>query len=1458
MINKIIHFSIKNKLIIGLFVLAIIGMGIYSMQTINLGVKPDITNNQVQVITVSQNLSTEDIEQFVTYPVELALGNLPGVKEIRSISRFGLSVVTVVFKDDMGMYLPRQLVQEKLNEVKETIPKGFGSPEMGPISTGLGEIYQYTITPQPGFENKYSPRQLRTIQDWIVKRQLTMLKGVVEVNAFGGSIKQYVVLLDPSQLNAMNISIAEVFEALEKNNVNTGGAYIEKNNRANFIRGEGLVQSIEDIESIVVKNIDGYPILVKDIAKSVKFGNQVRYGAFTKDGKEAVGGMVLMLRGSNPDKVIVRVKDRIKSIQKSLPEGLKIEPFLDRSELIHRTTGTIIKNLTEGALIVIFVLVILLGSLRGGLITASVIPLSLLFAFILMKEFGIWANLMSLGAIDFGIIVDGAVIIVEGTVHQIEKYLRQNKDKKVNLETMDRLSYQAGTTMMNTAFFGQLIILIVFMPILFLTGVEGKMFRPMAFTFSFAVLGALILCLTYVPMVSALIMRPLSPKKGLGKIEYFFERISKKTVKILLAGYHPVIKSALKIKGLIVIFALLLLGWAGFTFSNMGGEFIPELDEGDIAMHVLLRPGTALSETIEVSKKIEDTLLSNFPEIKTVTARIGVADIPTDPMPMDIADVFIILEKNQDKWVSAETKKELIQQIKQKLDFLTGVNLAFTQPIEMRFNELLTGVQQDVAVKLYGPDLEVLAEKGAEMAEIIQTVPGAEEATAERISGLPQIVIQYNRQKIAQYNLDITKINQYVNIAFAGASAGTVFEGEKRFDLVLRFDQSYRKNINDVRSLFIDLPNHTQIPLSEVANINFIPGPMQISRENTFRRTYVGVNVRGRDVKSVVKDIQEELDKQLQLPPGYHISYGGTFENLQRAEQRLALVVPISLFLIFILLYFALHSFKEAIMIFVVVPLSAIGGVFFLYLRGMPFSISAGVGFIVLFGVAVLNGLVLISRFNDLKQKGVSLKERIFIGTEERLRPILLTAMAAIMGFIPMAFSSSAGAEVQRPLATVVIGGLISATLLTLIVLPVIYALMEKIGAKNISPSLLLPLLLLVVAMGTTQISWAQTRKIDVLPQLSSMEAVARAIKNFPKIKASALEIEKSKALKKAVWDLGTTEVFTGREEFNRSNKGITTLVGIQQNDIDVFRMFAQSKLQEEKIEWARLTYRLNKLMLEQKVLAAWNKVYIAQKKHETYQEIDDLFTELAQKAETKYQTGEISQLEYLSNINQATQIHIKYDQQYADYQLALYQFNLWLASDTLFQINATIAPEVALSNQIDSLSIGNHIKLQLASEGVAIANAKWKTEQAAFLPKISGSYGLQRINGKPGFNSFQIGISIPLIFNKQVGNSRAAKIEKLQAEEAYKMTKIQFKNEYKRLKITYKKWLKTWSFYQNQSLPLVNKQRQAVITLYQSGAINFTTFLQNIQMVIQTKMAGWEALGKVLENKIKITYYLK
>ncbi len=1458
MINKIINFSINNKFIIGLMVLVLIGAGTYSMMTIKLGSVPDITNNQVQVITVAPNLGTEDIEQFVTYPVELAVANLPSVIELRSVSRFGLSVVTIVFKDDMGTYLPRQLVQEKLTEIQEDIPAGFGKPFMAPIATGLGEIYQYSLVPKEGFEDKYSPAELRTIQDWIVKRQMALVPGVVEINSFGGHVKQYEIALNPNRLNSMGISISEVFEALEKNNSNTGGAYIEKNHQANFIRGEGLARTIEDIENIVIENNNNTPILIKDVADAVQYGASVRFGAFTEDGAESVGGQVLMLKGENPNEVIKNVKKRIASIQKSLPEGLEIRPFLDRSDLIARTTSTVTKNLLEGALIVIFVLVFLLGSIRGGLLTASIIPLSLLFAFILMKATGVWANLMSLGAIDFGIIVDGAVIIVEGTVHHIQERVKKNKTDFTS-EEMDELTYKSSSMMMNSAFFGQLIILIVFTPILFLTGVEGKMFRPMAFTFGYAVLGALLLCLTYVPVMATLFMKPTSQKKRtwFTNVEDWLTKISDKTMGAIFKAYKPLINGALKVRTIVILVAVLLFVVAGFVFSRMGGEFIPKLDEGDMAMQIIMKPGSSLTESIKVSEQVENIINENFPEVKTMVARIGVAEIPTDPMPMDIADCFIILEKDMDKWTSASTKAELIEKMQDKLKVIVGANFIFTQPVELRFNELLTGVREDVAIKLYGNDLDVLAVKAEEMAAIIQTIDGAADVRAEATDGLPQITVIYQREKLAKYGLTIDKLNSYVSAAFSGADAGIIFEGEKRFDLVVRFSDTYRQSIDDLKNLFVDLPNEkAMIPLKELAEISYKPGPMQISRDNTYRRVSVGVNVRGRDVESMVEEVQERLDAELELPEGYFVEYGGSFENLKRAKERLSIVVPIALFLIFILLYFALNSISQASMIYMAVPLAAIGGIFSLSLRGMPFSISAGVGFVVLFGVAVLNGLVLVSRFNSLKEEGhTDLKDRILLGTKERLRPILLTAVAAIMGFVPMAISASAGAEVQRPLATVVIGGLISSTLLTLLVVPVLYYVFEtrteKRHTRKMNKKLASLLVIGFLSFIGSQTTMAQEEPVISTQNLTVEDALTIAFENNPSLKAANFEIEKQQNLKSSAIDFEKTSVSYTRGQIN--SDAVDYQWEISQDFKFPTVYGTQSKLQNDRIALSETSLILKKNNLERQVRAVYMQLQYAKSKLKLIEELENEFKNFAVIAEKRFETGETNLIEKMSAQGKREEIRLLKSESQLDVENLQRQLQLLLNVEEAVTISEA---ELTKSDFIKVDSVSNESPILMMQEKrVAISEREHKLEKAQFLPDISAGYFNQQIEGINNFSGFQVGVKVPIFLWAQDGKAKAARVNSEIAQLNFEQTKLDMNSALKSNIQEFEKHQASLIYYEYQGLQLSDKLFFSANKAYKEGEIGYVEYIATLEQAISIKNDYLDRLNLYNQTINEINY---
>ncbi len=1070
MFQKLIEYSIRHKLVVGVLTVMLVAWGAWSLVHLPFDATPDITDNQVQVITQAPSLGAQEVEQYITTPIEMSLANVPKLKERRSISRSGLSVITLVFDDDADIYWARSQVSEVLADVTKDLPQNT-STEMGPIATALGEIYHYTVRAKKGYEKKYDLTQLRTYQDWIIRKQLAGTPGVAEVSGWGGYVKQYEVAIDNDQLNANNLTVGEVYEALAKNNANTGGSYIEQNSNQYFIRGLGRVKGLEDIAHIAIKTVDGTPVTVGDVAK-VQMGHATRFGAVTRNGEgEVVAGIAIMLKGENFQEVSKNVKARIAQIQKSLPEGVVIEPFIDRTKLVDRVEGTIARNLIEGGLIVIFVLVIFLGNWRAGLVVASVIPLSMLFAFGMMKTFGIDGNLMSLGAIDFGMIVDSAVIIVEAVVTHINMgqfsqpsvraaFLARQRAGggfRLSQAEMDEEVHYSASKIRQSAAFGEIMIMIVYVPLMTLVGIEGKMFRPMALTVFFAILGAFILSLTYVPMVSSLL---------LSRKVHTHKTFSDRMIERLQGWYRPVLLWVLArhkdvITAAVALFCVSLVG-----FKFLGGEFIPSLEEGDFAVEASMAQGTSLSQMVATCTQAEKLLKAQFPEVKQAVSRIGSAEIPTDPMPVERADIMIALRPKAE-WTSAKTTPELMEKMEETLKLIPGLEAEVSQPIQMRNNELLTGIKQDVAIKIFGDDLEVLAAQAEKVRKMIEHVPGVSGITVEEVSGLPQIQVRYNHERMAAYGVSVDDINQVLETTFAGAVAGAVYEGDRQFDIVLRMDPS-KRNVDALQDLSIPLTNASasnasasdasasnasgksasnaaQIPLSQVADIVYAPAPAQVSHEDGARRIYVGFNVKGRDVQSTVDDIQQILDDKLKLPEGYYYNYGGEFENLQSATHRLMVVIPIALVVILLLLYATVKNVRESLFVFSAIPLAAIGGVWALWLRGMPFSISAGVGFIALFGVAVLNGIVLIGQMNQMQRDGVTdITHRITDSCMIRLRPVLITALVASMGFLPMALSHGDGAEVQRPLATVVIGGLITSTLLTLFVLPAIYKTFTK------------------------------------------------------------------------------------------------------------------------------------------------------------------------------------------------------------------------------------------------------------------------------------------------------------------------------------------------------------------------------------------------------------------------------
>ena len=1033
MFKKLIDYSINHKLVIGAMTLALIVWGVWSLIQLPFDSTPDITDNQVQVITQAPSLGAQEVEQYITTPIEMALANIPRLEERRSISRSGLSVITLVFQDDADIYWARSQVSQMLEEVTRQLPKNCET-EMGPISTALGEIYHYTIRAKEGYEHQYSLTQLRTYQDWIVRKQLSGTPGVAEVSGWGGYVKQYEVAINSERLNASGVTVSEVFTALQRNNANTGGSYIEQNSNQYYIRGIGVVKNMTDISNITIKTVNGIPVRVGDVAK-VQLGHATRFGAVTRNGEgEVVAGIAIMLKGENFQQVIKNVKERIAKIQRSLPEGVVIEPFIDRTNLVNRVEGTIARNLVEGGLIVIFVLILFLGNYRAGLVVASVIPLSMLFAFGMMKTFGIGGNLMSLGAIDFGMIVDSAVIIVEAIVSHINGSKVRYPSLRLNRKEMDTEVGKSALQMMSSAAFGEIMIMIVYVPLMTLVGIEGKMFRPMALTVFFAILGAFILSLTYVPMASSVFL-----SRKVKTTENFSDRMMHK----LRSWYRPVLDWVLVQHKNVITGAVALFCVSVVAFKFMGGEFIPSLEEGDFAVEMSMAQGTSLSQMIESCTKAEKLLKTQYPEVKQVVSRIGSAEIPTDPMPVERADIMVAL-KPKAEWTSARTTPALMAKMEETLKTIPGLKAEITQPIQMRNNELLTGIKQDVAIKIYGDDLDKLSAQAQKISKMISSVPGVSGAAVEQVSGLPQIQVTYNHARMAEYGISVDDINEVLETSFAGGIAGAVYEGEQKFDLVLRMDKALRNDAS-LQNLYIPLSGGGSVPLNQIASIQYKNAPAQISHEDGARRIYVGFNVRGRDIQSTVNDIQQLLDKKLKLPEGYYYTYGGEFQNLQSATNRLMIVIPVALMVILFLLYATVRSIRESLFIFSAIPLAAIGGIWALWLRGMPFSISAGVGFIALFGVAVLNGIVLIGQMNRLQRNGVTdIYQRITESCMVRLRPVLMTALVASMGFLPMALSTGDGAEVQRPLATVVIGGLITSTLLTLLVLPAIYKTFTK------------------------------------------------------------------------------------------------------------------------------------------------------------------------------------------------------------------------------------------------------------------------------------------------------------------------------------------------------------------------------------------------------------------------------
>jgi heavy metal efflux system protein len=1428
MIESLIRFSVQNKLIIGILTLGLIGAGIFSLQQLPIDAVPDITNNQVQIVTVSPSLAPQEVEQFITYPVEVAMANIPNVIEIRSISRFGLSVITVVFEDYVPILEARQFVKEQIGQAEQGIPPGLGKPELMPITTGLGEIYQYVLEVQPGYEHQYDAMRLRTIQDWIVKRQLAGIPGIIEVSSFGGYLKQYEVGLDPVLLQSYDISIAEVFDALARNNQNSGGSYIEKNTNAYYIRTEGIVKSISDIEHIVIANQGGVPVLVRDVGQ-VQFGSPKRFGAMTMDGKgEAVGGITLMFKGANSSAAIKNVRERVELVKKSLPEGLDIYPYLDRSVLVEKTSNTVKKNLLEGGLIVIVVLILLLGDLRAGLIVASVIPLAMLFAVILMNYFGVSANLMSLGAIDFGIVVDGAVIVVEGMMHTLFTYY---VGRKLTQLEMDRIITESSAKLFRAAVFGVFIILVVFIPIMTLTGIEGKMFRPMALTFSFAILGALILSLTYVPAMAAFIL-----PKQIKAHKSFADRI----IIFLRRMYRPTLKLALRFPAMVISLAVAFMVGALLLFRTMGSEFIPTLEEGDLAMQMAIQPGSSLSESINTSTKAERILLENFPEVRHVVSKIGTAEVPTDPMAVEDADIMIILDEKEN-WTSARTREELVEKMKDALEVIPGATFEFTQPIQLRFNELMTGAKTDIAVKIFGEDTEVLKEYADRAASIIDDIRGAGDVKVEQTEGLPQLKVEFNRDKIAEYGMNIEDLNALVRTAYAGEVAGVVFENERKFDLVVRLTAPYRDELN-LNRLFVHMDDGRAVPLSEVAVAEYSEGPMQISREDARRRINIGVNVRNRDVAGLVADIEQALDQRLELPPGYYIRYGGQFENLEAARKRLSVAVPVALLLIFVLLFFTFGKLKYALMIITAVPMSAIGGVVALWLRDMPFSISAGVGFIALFGVAVLNGIVLISYFNRLRYEDgmTDIKEVVIEGGCVRLRPVIMTATVAALGFLPMALSISNGAEVQKPLATVVIGGLITATLLTLILMPILYHLVNRnIKRPGIGSAAAIAVLLLLATVKTQ--AQPQSLSLDVAVQ-SAMQQHPNLQNAALEVQAAALQLEGARQIPATQFNLDIGQISTNLVDYNFSA-------------VQGFGNWAADRRRKEvakaRIALAERNQDLAGHELAAMVKSAWYEWFYQTHREALLEEQLALIDSVRSRALIQFEAGEIDRLELTLAENQWTQAQrgLTETRREREQAYALLRQSAFLTGEYAPPPGELEALPLPVSNQLDG---------RLAApqqQQVTVAQQETGLQEKQLLPEFSAGYFNQSIRPDFSFQGVTLGMSLPIWRKFQKTEIERARLRETVAANELRGRQNLLENSLatarRQATLLFEELQENGSRQQEQARSL----RSLAETQLKNGEIDYFRYIQSIEAALRNDLQYIDLLNRYNQAVLFLEY---
>lgn len=1439
MLNTIVRFSIQKKLFVALTTLFLFLGGLYAMFTLPIDAVPDITNNQVQIVTVSPTLAPQEVEQLITMPVEISMSNIMNVEEIRSVSRFGLSLVTVVFKENVPTLQARQLVNEQIQAVAGEIPSELGTPELMPITTGLGEIYQYVLRVDEKYKDKYDAMELRTIQDWIVKRQLSGIPGIVEINSFGGNLKQYEIAIDPDALSALQITIGDVFEALSKNNQNTGASYIEKVGKAYYIRSEGMIEKMKDIEKIVVTNRGGMPVHISDIGK-VGFGSAKRFGAMTIDGEgECVGGIAMMLKGANANVVTKTLEQRVAKVQKILPEGVTIEPYLNRSELVNRNISTVIFNLIEGALIVFLVLIIFLGDIRSGLIVASVIPLAMLFAFIMMRIFGVSANLMSLGAIDFGIVVDGSIVILEGILAHI--YGKRLAGKTLTAEEMSKEVEAGAVKVVKSSTFAVLIILIVFFPILTLTGIEGKYFTPMAQTLVFCIIGALLLSLTYVPMMATLFLKRKVELKPTFADRFFGW---------LTGAYDRLLGVCMRRVWVTLASAFALLAASLMLFTRLGAEFIPTLDEGDFAMQMTLPAGSSLTRSIDISLDAERVLKQKFPEVKHVVAKIGTAEVPTDPMSVEDADVMIVMKPFKE-WTSASSRAEMVEKMKEALEEVQGAEFNFSQPIQLRFNELMTGAKADIAIKLYGEDMEELYARAKEAAKYVAKVPGASDVIVEQAMGLPQLVVKYDRTKISRYGINIEELNDIIRTAYAGEAAGVVFENERRFDLVVRLDDEKVKDL-DLNRLYVRTCDDLQVPVSEVATIDLVDGPLQINRDATKRRIVIGVNVRNADIQQVVSQISDILDKNIKLKPGYYFEYGGQFENLQNAIRTLMIVIPIALMLILLLLFFAFRSITYSLVVFSTVPLSLIGGILALWLRGLPFSISAGVGFIALFGVAVLNGILMINHFNDMKKQSkyeMCTNQIIRRGCKHLLRPVFLTGLVASLGFVPMAVVTSAGAEVQRPLATVVIGGLIVSTVLTLLIIPAFYRLVNGLPAalrrfkkRPYGRKIAMVIVLALMPLGTLA---QQAQKITL------DEAIDMALAGSPRLQAVDSDIARIRATKGESWELAPTQVTYSWGQLNGEFKHDNEL-SVEQSLGSLLTPFYKNSLVSVQVASSERYRDLVTKEIVAEVKRAWTDYQHAVSVLELSQMQDSLGSRLRKSGEVRLLQGYIDQLEYRMMATMASEAHTKVLQATDDVRLAAKRF-AWacFSSDAVEPADSRLA----------MMSLPESYNLSQAHIGYFDAQVEVKrkavdVERSRFFPELSVGYSRQKIEPLSGLNSWSVGVAVPIVFFPQKSKVKQARAEATIARWDAEDNRLKLRNRVEELRLRIERQQRTIDYYTGDALKQADELQRNAMMLYKESETGIVELLHSITTANEIRKSYVDAVHEYNVMLLELELY--